>query len=242
MLPVPWLSYPRRLVCPQNVLVVGNSASGYDVGREIATLFHEKRSKRRVYQSMRHGFEIGIDPSEGVLWSSHLTTLPGIARVTSDKTVEFLDGQKLDFDVIIYATGYLYSFPYYHKQDAPFNRFPLTKTPSLPVQTEGKQESHRRWPCTKQDSIVYPDGGLQVINLDKHYQTFYCPDPTLALICLNKQVIPCKSQSWKRQRVMGNREGLAIQTQNPSLLLYVTRRHSPVSPDSSACRCKVLGR
>jgi hypothetical protein len=32
-------------------------------------------------------------------------------------------------DTIIFATGYLYSFPFAHSSDAPFDKFPLTKLP-----------------------------------------------------------------------------------------------------------------
>lgn len=173
----------------KNVLVVGNSASGYDVGHEIATFFRETNSARKVYQSIRHGFEIGIDPSEGPVWASHLELLPGIARVLSDTTVEFLDGRRLDFDTIIFATGYLYSFPYYHAQDTPFDQHPLTSAPSLPTQKESADGSCEAVPG-RGVTVPYPVGGLQVRNLDREFQTFYHPDPTLAIICLNKSVVP----------------------------------------------------
>lgn len=165
------------------MLVVGNNASGYDIGREIA-LHHKKTgSSARVYQSIRHAFEIGIDPAEGPAWATHLETVPPLAYATEDEIV-CADGRRLLVDTVLFATGYLYSFPYYRNADAPFNQYPLTITPPLPAQ-------HTEPEAVRSSSDEYPDGGLQVHNLDAEYQTFFYPDPTLAIICLNKAVIPC---------------------------------------------------
>lgn len=65
-------------------------------------------------------------------------------------------------DTILFATGYLFSFPFAHPTDAPFDRHPLTK--------ERK-------------------GGLRVHHLDSR-DCFYYPDPTLALLCLPFLVLP----------------------------------------------------
>jgi hypothetical protein len=162
--------------------VVGNSASGYDIGREIATYFKKHSPHNKVYQSIRHPFEIGIDPSEGPEWSSNLTAVVGLDHATDDKIVLF-DGSQLDVDIVIFATGYLYSFPHYSSEDLPFSAFPLIKTPPLPANFHQPQDLH--------SDYEYPEGGLQVHNLDAQYQTFYYPDPTLAFLCLNKNVIPC---------------------------------------------------
>lgn len=166
------------------MLVVGNSASGYDVGREIALYFKAHCPDNKVYQAIRHPFEIGIDPSEGPPWASHLTTVAGLDHATADEIV-LLDGTRLHVDLVIFATGYLYSFPHCSDQDYPFSEHPLVKTPALPPTAEK--------PVGIATSPKYPEGGLQVHNLDAEHQTFYYPDPTLAFLCLNKNVIPCKS-------------------------------------------------
>ena len=134
---------------------------------------------------MRHPVEVGIDPSENPPWTSHLEAVPGISSFTEDEVV-LTDGRRLSVDTVIFATGYLYSFPYAHTGDFPFSSFPLTKIPPLP-ETYVKPDI-----ATPSD---YPEGGPRVHNLDEEYQTFYYPDPTLAFICLGKQVVPCKRQS-----------------------------------------------
>ena len=136
---------------------------------------------KRVFQSVRHAFEIGTDPSEGPSWSSHLEAVAPVDYSTEDGVI-LLDGRRIEIDVIIFATGYLYSFPYYHQTDVPFNKYPLTRVPAL---LDGHVTPDNR------SNMRYPDGGLQVHNIDADYQTFYYPDPTLAFICLNKSVVPC---------------------------------------------------
>lgn len=173
----------------QNVLVVGNSASGYDVGREIATFFKSHSPTNRVYQSIRHPFEIGIDPSENPPWSTHLETVKGIDHATEDSIV-LTDGKKIIVDTIIFATGYLFSFPYYHDSYAPFAEFPLVRKPNIHLDAVEAKDI----PKNEQVS-EYPEGGLQVHNLDAQYQTFYHPDPSLAILCINKNVIPCTSSA-----------------------------------------------
>jgi hypothetical protein len=104
-------------------------------------------------------------------------------HATEDEIV-LIDGTRLKVDTVIFATGYLYSFPHCSDKDYPFLLHPLVKTPPLPADAkrpEGIQTASR-----------YPEGGLQVHNLDAEYQTFYYPDPSLAFLCLNKNVIPCK--------------------------------------------------
>lgn len=139
--------------------------------------------QNKVYQSIRHPFEIGIDPSEGPPWSSHLKTVAGLDHATEDEII-LLDGERLQVDTVIFATGYLYSFPHCSDEDFPFSDHPLVKTPPVPADAER--------PNDLSFIAEYPEGGLQVHNLDADYQTFYYPDPTLAFLCLNKNVIPCE--------------------------------------------------
>lgn len=70
----------------------------------------------------------------------------------------------------MFATGYLYSFPFASPAHAPFSTHPFTVSPT-PV-----------GPTT-------PSGGFRVHNLDSR-QLFYLPSPTLAFLALPLNVIP----------------------------------------------------
>ena len=143
-------------------------------------------SSYTVYQSVRSGFEMGIDPRDGPPWSSHLKVVPPVLRMTED-SITVQNGNVLrDIGIVIFATGYLYSFAHFQEQDAPFNSHSLTSTPPI-------SEKSTSWSTSAVDAdriAEYPVGGLQVRNIDADYQTFYTPDPTLAFVCLNKSIIP----------------------------------------------------
>ncbi|ORY61920.1 hypothetical protein BCR35DRAFT_309005 [Leucosporidium creatinivorum] len=166
----------------KTVLVLGNGASGYDATRECAVSIHERRladpsaELPKIYQSARSPSALGIpfdDPSAPD-WAREITVFPPIAK-TEGKRITFVDGRTLeDVDVILFATGYLFSFPFVDTSDAPFNKYPLTKQPPLPTGEQPNTPS---------------EGGLRVRHLDSR-DTFYHPDPTLALICLPYLVIP----------------------------------------------------
>lgn len=91
----------------QRLLVVGNSASGYDIMNELT-----KTAALPVLSSRRHRspFE-GDEPGPGVAWKGV------IRRYHGDGTIEFDDGSRLGpdhVDKIIYATGYRPSFPFWN--------------------------------------------------------------------------------------------------------------------------------
>ncbi|WP_145273497.1 flavin-containing monooxygenase [Prescottella equi] len=62
------------------------------------------------------------------LGSGDLTAKPNIDRLDGE-TVHFVDGTSQDFDVVIYATGYNITFPFFDEDflSAPGNHFPLYK-------------------------------------------------------------------------------------------------------------------
>lgn len=132
---------------------------------------------------------MGIDPSEGPEWASHLEGVAPLSHATPDSIV-LQDGRSLQPDIVIFATGYLYAFPFYSQNDFPFHSFPLTKIPPLPENYVASDlETH----------VSYPPGGLRVHNLDKHFQTFFHPDPTLAFVALSRMVVPCKLNAQGRR-------------------------------------------
>ncbi|SFB41501.1 Predicted flavoprotein CzcO associated with the cation diffusion facilitator CzcD [Amycolatopsis marina] len=62
------------------------------------------------------------------LGSGDVTAKPNVSRLAG-RSVEFADGTREEFDVIIYATGYNITFPFFDPDfiSAPDNRFPLYK-------------------------------------------------------------------------------------------------------------------
>ncbi|BGP22800.1 flavin dependent monooxygenase [Rhodotorula toruloides] len=168
----------------KTVIVVGNSASGYDITRELASSIHTRRqfspsaSLPKIYQSARSPPQLGIpwDAPEAPEYSKEVRTKPPIRRVDG-RRIEFEDGSVAeDVDTIIFATGYFFSFPFLSPTDAPFSSHPLTYAPSLP----SSPDLHGP-PSAK--------GGLRVHNLDER-MTFYLPDTSLAFLGLPYLVIP----------------------------------------------------
>lgn len=91
----------------QRILVIGNSASGFDITNELT-----KTASLPVLSSRRHKspFE-GDKPAPGIAWK-------GIIKKYHDEgTIEFEDGSTIgaeEVDKIIYATGYRPSFPFWN--------------------------------------------------------------------------------------------------------------------------------
>ncbi|GAA5904869.1 uncharacterized protein JCM6883_004894 [Sporobolomyces salmoneus] len=196
------LSHARWYRSPETyenktVLVVGNSASGYDITREIAMSIHERRTALpnqatiplpRIYQSARSPSALGIafDAPDAPSWAKEIKVFPPIQKIAG-RTIVFEDGQTLDdVDVIQFATGYTFSFPFLHSSDAPWSDHPVTRPPITPVvSTEPDSTLGSAIPRTR-PSI---DGGLRLHNLDDRF-LFYLPDPTAVFLCLPYLVIP----------------------------------------------------
>lgn len=84
----------------------------------------------------------------------------------------------MQIDVIIWATGYYYSFPFADPDDYPFNEWPLIASPDLG--TAKMRPARVR--------------GQRVHNLDS-FQIFYFPEPSLSILGLPYFVVPCKVTS-----------------------------------------------
>lgn len=90
------------------------------------------------------------------------------------------DGKTLeDVDVILFATGYLLSFPFCQKTDEPWRHRPLLQKPSLPRHIRDRNIG----------TESFPDAGLAVHNLDSD-NIFYYPDPTVAFLALQYKIVP----------------------------------------------------
>ncbi|KAL1408545.1 monooxygenase [Vanrija albida] len=162
----------------KNVLVVGSKSSGSDIARELAVVDHEKRLKgekvtRKIYQSL-HGLVDPKNPTwdDDLEWAKEINVVAQIDRIDGG-IIHLIDGSEVTgVDVIFYATGYLFSYPFCHEQP-PFNSQPVTAALS---------------PAEK-DKGIPKAGGHTITNLDPS-ETFYAPDPTLALINLHYLVNP----------------------------------------------------
>jgi len=122
-----------------------------------------------------------------------VTVVAEMAKVEEEHIV-LKDGMVLDdVTLILFATGYLFSFPFFRETDEPFNRYPLTRKPTIPRNKETIGTS------------TYPAGGLAVHHLDRN-NLFYCeesihiklkaalrrpivvPAPSLAIVALHSNV------------------------------------------------------
>ncbi|KAI9676397.1 MAG: hypothetical protein M1817_000554 [Caeruleum heppii] len=85
------------------VLIVGNSASGLDIGTQIARVC---RKPLLVSQRSKSYLSMGADASK--------EEVPEIEEfIVSEKALRFANGRiERDVDAILFCTGYLYSFPF----------------------------------------------------------------------------------------------------------------------------------
>lgn len=87
----------------KKTIVVGNSASGVDIGAQIA-----KECQLPLIQSEKSESYLQPDPSSTILSKPEI-----MEYVLQDRTVRFKDGTiESHVDKIIYCTGYFYSFPF----------------------------------------------------------------------------------------------------------------------------------
>ncbi|KAK0948906.1 monooxygenase, partial [Friedmanniomyces endolithicus] len=94
----------------KKVIVVGNSASGVDIGSQI----QQSCSPPLLMSSKSESFLVNT-PSPDKM------DKPPIAEfLTKDRSVRFKDGTiERDVDAILYCTGYFYSFPFLKSLDPP---------------------------------------------------------------------------------------------------------------------------
>lgn len=153
------------------IVVVGNGPSGSDIGRELATAL---QADDTLYVSARSPSSwLSEDALGDKPWRQRIRIVPSIERVEPSEgrssRLHLTDGTTLDdVSVIVFATGYLYSFPFAQSDDEPFISSPLIDAVS---HGEG------------------PHAAASVSNLDAA-QLFYAHDPTLALPCLQWSVVP----------------------------------------------------
>lgn len=134
----------------QNILVLGNASSGMDIAREangkvvrefsrsLEWIQDALKSKTgvKVRQSIRDvtkapGLDYDPKDENSPEWSRNIEVVPQTVKIEKsqpqDKSRIILeDGTILtDVDVIVFGTGYLYSFPFIDHRLEPFKTFPL---------------------------------------------------------------------------------------------------------------------
>ncbi|EER91959.1 hypothetical protein BDA96_01G295400 [Sorghum bicolor] len=87
----------------QVVIVIGASASAFDISRDIASMAEEVHIADRSAPASTCKKEPGYDN----LWLHSM-----IDHAQEDGTVVFQDGSSIKADVIMHCTGYLYDFPF----------------------------------------------------------------------------------------------------------------------------------
>ncbi|KAF2170492.1 hypothetical protein M409DRAFT_64211 [Zasmidium cellare ATCC 36951] len=93
----------------ERVLIIGNSASGYDITQH---LLKSPDTVKPIYLSRRskRGWDDG-DPPDGLVYK------PVIKEYKKDGTILFEDGSSLKhIDKVIYCTGYKASFPFWNSE------------------------------------------------------------------------------------------------------------------------------
>lgn len=94
----------------QKVIVVGNGPSGLDIATQIMTT-----CKKPLVLSARSESMLLSDPSPTRLEKPEITEF-----ILEDRSLRFRDGSiEKNVDVVLYATGYFYSFPFLRSLDPP---------------------------------------------------------------------------------------------------------------------------
>ncbi|WFD36041.1 monooxygenase [Malassezia cuniculi] len=135
-----WYRYPDAFR-GQTVLIVGNNSSGGDIARELCggvkRVFpgsddwnasgSASVTVYQVYRDPESPPPMDYDPRspDSPAWCRRINVVGPITRITDDGRVETATGEVLSVDTIIWATGFLYSFPYLDHAVEPFATHPV---------------------------------------------------------------------------------------------------------------------
>ncbi|PLW14546.1 hypothetical protein PCASD_20398 [Puccinia coronata f. sp. avenae] len=193
-------TWPKEMVhscvymCPSDtifhektVAVIGIGPSGYDIVRELAMLREQEAatrgvvSRKKLYSVASHPATMGWDFNDPAApsWAKLITTVPRFESVQGG-LIRLVDGRTLeDVDVLCFATGYLYTFPFCNPADEPWSAHPLTRPPPTPPTSSSPPDLPS--PAAGAASLDDFLGGFRVHHLDQT-QMFYYPDPSLAFL------------------------------------------------------------
>ncbi|KAJ3165653.1 Flavin-containing monooxygenase FMO GS-OX1 [Irineochytrium annulatum] len=146
----------------KRILVVGGGSSGVDIARELNNVAES------VHLSLRRADAVGdlgesvdnLGLTDAAVAPKVIKKVTEVVRVNEAGQIEFKDGSKEEYEVIVFATGYLYDFPFLKELSS-------ASTPS--------------------NARLVTDG-LGVNNLFRF--TFYMRNPTLTFVGLPSKIDP----------------------------------------------------
>ncbi|KAJ1976457.1 monooxygenase [Dimargaris verticillata] len=176
----------------QRVVVVGGGPSGKDIIREIMP------HAAHVYQSVRNPEQVfSLDNFRA--WhpgtAGEFTVCAGIQAFDPQSgSVRFTDGQVIPCpDLVIFATGYLYSVPFLPQLSAPELDGAMAKYENSPPLLQSSFPTKE----APTPSNILITNGHQMHNL--YYQLFYIPNPTLSFPVLLTKVAPLPMAYYQAQ-------------------------------------------
>ncbi|KAL7917651.1 hypothetical protein ACQKWADRAFT_306262 [Trichoderma austrokoningii] len=166
----------------QRVLVIGNSASGTDVSRELVST-----AQLPIYQSRRSkAWWEGDSPSKGIEWK------PVVSEYLPSGRILFEDGTYLDdIDTVIYCTGYKPSYPFWN-----------AKKNGQPLWDDKKGKLVKSyWHTFFQD---FPNLGIVGLPRVLTFRSFEYQAIALARLFANRNPVPLpplvEQQAWEDER------------------------------------------
>ncbi|EGG11659.1 uncharacterized protein MELLADRAFT_90975 [Melampsora larici-populina 98AG31] len=146
----------------KTIAVVGLGPSGYDILREIANLPPEDQPTK-LYSLSNHPSSIGYDFTDpnSPKWTQNILAKPGLKSIQKSSLILEDLSEIHSIDLLIFATGYHYSYDFCHQNDSPWCDYPI-------LNYQFKRRLH---------------------NVDS-LQTFYFHDPSFAFLVINTSVIP----------------------------------------------------
>lgn len=150
-------------------------------------------------------------------WCQKIQVIPRIARVEPLGRIVLEDGRVLNnIDVIIFGTGYLYSFPFLDQASEPFKSYPLISQPSRTSATE--DFNLKKWIQEKQNGQTFKPiarTAPSMSNLDD-WQLFHRTDSSLLFWVHLYELYP---SLWLKVR-RGESQRLALPDSAPMILSY----------------------
>lgn len=181
-----WYRFPEEFA-GKRVLVVGSNSSGGDIARELCggvkrtypgSAAWNAACITTVYQSYRHPElppPMDYDPRspDSPEWCRRIQVVGAITHITPEGTVMTATGESLCVDVIIWATGFLYCFPYLDHSVEPFKSQPV-------IPSNGDDHT-----------VVAADACAATVphNLDD-WLLFYRHDNSLCFLGLPNRIVP----------------------------------------------------
>lgn len=148
------------------------------------------KESRRVLHSYQHFDKpppLDYDPreEESPDWAKRITVVPSIESIDQERSVVFKDDKaewwsEDGIEVMIFATGYSYDFPYLPQDQPPFDKKPLIPLPLNASEKSGEEGG---------DYIPPSRTAPFLTNLDD-WSLFYAPDPSICVLGAPIRIVP----------------------------------------------------